>query len=188
MLFLFSLLCRVGCGWLPRLSTAILRNAKDPGFGPTSGKADPTVQVSGLPPIITQPLCDCVQRPQSQKCTRCPQGCQYPSDCPVTYTSPPNKIPVSVWFGNLAMLWHSRFGDKGFQIVLGHGAFCDVCCGKTGHGYSLELLKTAERLWLWYPGLADVGDRAWVPQSCHLVSCIAGWGWVGTVHFFSGIL
>lgn len=49
MLFLFPLLHSVGCGWLPGLSTAILRNANDPGFRSTGGIVDPTLQVSGLP-------------------------------------------------------------------------------------------------------------------------------------------
>lgn len=41
------------------------------------------------------------------------------------------------------LLWHSRFGGRGFQTVLSDGAFCDMHCGR---GYSLELLKTAGRL------------------------------------------
>lgn len=125
----------MGCGWLLRLSTAILRNAKDPGFGPTSGKADPTLQVSGLPSISLQTLCGRVQRLQSQKHT---PGCQRPSDCPVVWAS---LTPVKVRFGNLAMLfislvlslWHSRFGGgKGFQIVLRDEAFCDTAVGGEG--------------------------------------------------------
>lgn len=50
----------MGCGWLPRLFTAILRNADNSGFGPTNGKVDLTLKVSGLPHIIMHPLWLCV--------------------------------------------------------------------------------------------------------------------------------
>lgn len=137
-----------------------------------------------------------VQRLQSQKCTRHPQGCQHPPDCPVIWASPPNKIPLNVGFGNLAplfvslvlSLWHSRFGGEGFWSVLGAGAFCVPCCGRTGHGYSLELVRLqgardCDALALVMRVISPERHRAvvWFPVSL-------GWGCVGTVHFFRGIL
>lgn len=64
MLFLFSLLRSVGCGWLPRLSAVILRNANDPGFKSTGGIVAPTLQVSGLPQKVTAATLDpCAETP-----------------------------------------------------------------------------------------------------------------------------
>lgn len=64
VLFLFPLLCSVGCGWLPRLFTAILRNANDPGFRSTGGIVDPVLQVSGLPQRVTAATLDpCAETP-----------------------------------------------------------------------------------------------------------------------------
>lgn len=111
MLFLFSLLRSVGCGWLPRLSAVILRNANDPGFESTGGIVAPFP--AGFRPVSESdcshfgPLC-------RDSSTGHPQGSQHPSDCPVVWASPPNRIPVSVQFGNLGMLELS-FGS--FPVV-----------------------------------------------------------------------
>lgn len=83
------------CGWLPGLSTAILRNADNSAFGPTNGKVDLTLKVSGLPHIIMQPLWLCIGFS-----LRSVQGVlktvSILQTAHVIWASPPNKVHASV--------------------------------------------------------------------------------------------
>lgn len=73
-----------------------------------------------------------------------------------------------------------------WQTVLGDGAFCHSCYGRTVHGYSLELVRLQDAYYCDALDLTQVilpgCHRAviWFPVSL-------GWGCVGTVCFFSRI-